>query len=97
MIKIMAILKEKIEEQKLQNKINKVKNCIQASRLQAETDLMELSDRKIQTVESLKDRETSTVLEQLVGLQNKENSIKEQLGVLAQVEKFLFEDIKQEK
>lgn len=97
MIKIMAILKEKIEEQKLQNKINKVKNCIQASRLQAETDLMELSDRKIQTVESLKDRETSTVLEQLVGLQNKENSIKEQLGVLAQIEKFLFEDIKQEK
>lgn len=97
MIKIIAILQEKLEEQKLKNKVNRVKNCIQSARLQAETDLMEISDTKIKIVESLKERETSDVLTDLVDLQKKEDSINQQLFYLDKVEKFLFEEIQQKK
>lgn len=97
MIKIIAILQEKLEEQKLKNKVNRVRNCIQAARLQAETDLMEISDRRIKTVESLKERETSDVMTELLSLRKQENAINEQLLYLEQEEKFLFEEVQQKK
>lgn len=97
MIKIIAILQEKVEEQKLKNKVNRVKNSIQAARLQAETDLMEISDKRIKAVESLKEKETTCVLDALMDIQHRENSIKTQLSELDQVEKFLFEEIQQKK
>lgn len=97
MIKIIAILQEKLEEQKLKNKVNRVKNCIQAAKLQAETDLMEISDKRIKAVESLKEKETTDVLNELMTIQHKENSIKTQLSELDQVERFLFEEIQQKK
>lgn len=97
MIKIIASLQEKLEEQKLKNKVSRVKNCIQAAKLQAETDLMEISDKRIKAVESLKEKETTDVLDELMTIQHKENSIKIKLSELDQVEKFLFEEIQQKK
>lgn len=97
MIKIIAILQEKLEEQKLKNKVNCVRNCIQAARLQAETDLMEIYDKKIKTTESLKERETDDVMSNLVALEANEDSINRQLSYLDKVENFLFEEVQQKK
>jgi len=97
MMKIIAILQEKLEEQKLKNKVNRVRNCIQAARLQAETDLMEIYDKKIKTTESLKERETDDVMSDLVALEANEDSINRQLSYLDKVEKFLFEEVQQKK
>jgi len=96
-MKIIAILQEKLEEQKLKNKVNRVRNCIQAARLQAETDLMEIYDKKIKTTESLKERETDDVMSDLVALEANEDSINRQLSYLDKVEKFLFEEVQQKK
>jgi Tfp pilus assembly protein FimT len=97
MLKIIAILQEKMEEQKLKNKVNRVKNSIQAARLNAETDLMEVADNRIKAVESLKDKDTETVLAALVDLEERENAIRESLQNLDKVEKYLFEEVMQKK
>lgn len=97
MLKIIAILQEKMEEQKLKNKVNRVKNSIQAARLNAETDLMEVADNRIKTVESLKDKDTESVLTELIELENRESAIRESLSSLDKVEKYLFEEVMQKK
>ncbi len=93
MIRLIAILSEKIEEQKMKNKVNRVKNSIQAARLNAETDMMKIADQRIVVIESLKEKETPDVLEQLVQLEADQEVIQNQLRYLDGVEKFLFEDI----
>lgn len=93
MIRLIAILSEKIEEQKMKNKVNRVKNSIQAARLNAETDMMKIADQRIAVIESLKEKETPDVLEQLVQLEADQETIQDQLRYLDGVEKFLFEDI----
>ena len=97
MLNVVAILKEKVEEQKLENKVNRIKNAIQAARLNAETDLMEVADERIKTVETFKDDKTEAVLTKLCDLVSKEKSIKESLENLKEVEDFLFKDIKDTK
>lgn len=97
MMRIIAILSEKIEEQKMKNKVNRVKNSIQAARLNAETDMMKIADQRIATIESLKEKETPDVLEQLVQLEADQEAIQNQLRYLDGVEKFLFEEIQNKK
>lgn len=97
MIRIVAILSEKIEEQKMKNKVNRVKNSIQAARLNAETAMMKIADQRISVIESLKEKETPDVLEQLVQLQAEQEAIQDQLRYLDGVEKFLFEEIQHKK
>lgn len=97
MMRIIAILSEKIEEQKMKNKVNRVKNSIQAARLNAETDMMKIADQRITTIESLKENETPDVLEKLVQLEAGQEAIQDQLRYLDEVEKFLFEEIQNKK
>lgn len=97
MIRIIAILSEKIEEQKMKNKINRVKNSIQAARLNAETDMMQIADRRIAVIESLKEKETPDVLNALVSLEEEQDAIQRNLQYLDNVEKFLFEEIQNKK
>lgn len=91
MKRIIAILKELIEDQKLNNKVKRVENAIQAANLNAETELMEIQDKKIKAVESLKDKDTEDVLKELVSLVEKEKEIKEATDNLAIVKEYLFE------
>ena len=97
MIRIIAILSEKIEEQKMKNKVNRVKNSIQAARLNAETDMMQIADRRIAVIESLKEKETPDVLNALVSLEEEQDAIQRNLQYLDNVEKFLFEEIQNKK
>ena len=82
MIRIIAILSEKIEEQKMKNKVNRVKNSIQAARLNAETDMMQIADRRIAVIESLKEKETPDVLNALVSLEEEQDAIQRNLQYL---------------
>ena len=91
MKRIIAILKELIEDQKLNNKVKRVENAIQAASLNAETELMEIQDKKIKAVESLKDKDTEDVLQELVSLVEKEKEIQEATDNLAIVKNYLFE------
>lgn len=97
MIRIIAILSEKIEEQKMKNKVNRVKNSIQAARLNAETDMMQIADKRIAIIESLKEKETSDVLEALVNCEAELDAVQKNLQYLDNVEKFLFEEIQNKK
>jgi len=97
MIRIIAILSEKIEEQKMKNKVNRVKNSIQAARLNAETDMMQIADKRIAIIESLKEKETPDVLEALVGCEAELDAVQKNLQYLDNVEKFLFEEIQNKK
>lgn len=97
MMRIIAILSEKIEEQKMKNKVNRVKNSIQAARLNAETDSMQIADKRIAIIESLKEKETPDVLEALVNCEAELDSIQKNLQYLDNVEKFLFEEIQNKK
>lgn len=93
MKRIIAILKELIEDQKLNNKVKRVENAIQAASLNAETELMEIQDKKIKAVESLKDKDTEDVLKELVALVEKEKEIQEATDNLAIVKNYLFETV----
>ena len=93
MKRIIAILKELIEDQKLNNKVKRVENAIQAASLNAETELMEIQDKKIKAVESLKDKDTEEVLGELVALVEKEKEIQEATDNLAIVKEYLFETV----
>jgi hypothetical protein len=93
MKRIIAILKELIEDQKLNNKVKRVENAIQAASLNAETELMEIQDKKIKAVESLKDKDTEDVLGELVSLVEKEKEIQEATDNLAIVKNYLFETV----
>jgi lipopolysaccharide biosynthesis regulator YciM len=97
MIRIIAILSEKIEEQKMKNKVNRVKNSIQAARLNAETDMMQIADKRIAIIESLKEKETPDVLEALVNCEAELDAVQKNLQYLDNVEKFLFEEIQNKK
>jgi len=97
MIRIIAILSEKIEEQKMKNKVNRVKNSIQAARLNAETDMMQIADKRIAIIESLKEKETPDVLEALVNCEAELDAVQQNLQYLDNVEKFLFEEIQNKK
>lgn len=97
MIRLIAILSEKIEEQKMKNKVNRVKNSIQAARLNAETDMMQIADKRIAIIESLKEKETPDVLEALVSCEAELDAIQKNLQYLDNVEKFLFEEIQNKK
>lgn len=93
MLRIIAILQEKIEEQKMKNKVSRVKNSIQSCRLNLETDMMELEDKQIKTVESLKDKSTDEVLTALVDIRRKMSALKETSEKLDEVENYLFTEL----
>lgn len=95
MKRITAILKEKLEDVKLNNKVQRVNNALNTIKTNAETDLMELDDQMSNTLELLKDKDVTPneVISKLADLIKRKTEIKEGLDNIKLVEDYINEDI----
>lgn len=93
MKKITAILKDLCKEAELKNKENRVKNAIEAAKLNAETDLMEVDEEMGNIVQELNKENTSAVLERLCYVISKKRATQDAISVLKEVEEYLFSEV----
>lgn len=95
MKRICAILKEKLEDVKLENKVKRVTNALNTAKTNAESDLMEIDDQMSNTLELLKDKDITpnTVIQKLADLIKRKKEIEEGIENINAVEKYINEDI----
>ena len=95
MKRICAILKEKLEDVKLENKVKRVTNALNTAKTNAESDLMEIDDQMSNTLELLKDKDITpnTVVQKLADLIKHKKEIEEGVENINAVEKYINEDI----
>lgn len=95
MKRICAILKEKLEDVKLENKVKRVTNALNTAKTNAESDLMEIDDQMSNTLELLKDKDITpnTVIQKLAELIKRKKEIEEGIENINAVEKYINEDI----
>ena len=95
MKRITAILKEKLEDVKLNNKVQRVTNALNTAKTNAESDLMEVDDQMSGVLETLKDKDVTPneVINKLVELINRKKEIEEGIANIELVDKYINEEI----
>jgi hypothetical protein len=95
MKRICAILKEKLEDVKLENKVKRVTNALNTAKTNAESDLMEVDDQMSSVLETLKDKDVTPneVINKLAELINRKKEIEEGIANIELVDKYINEEI----
>lgn len=95
MKRICAILKEKLEDVKLENKVKRVTNALNTAKTNAESDLMEVDDQMSNVLETLKDKDVTPneVINKLAELINRKKEIEEGIANIELVDKYINEEI----
>lgn len=95
MKRITAILKEKLEDVKLNNKVQRVTNALNTAKTNAESDLMEIDDQMSSVLETLKDKDVTPneVINKLAELINRKKEIEEGIANIKLVNKYINEEI----
>lgn len=95
MKRICAILKEKLEDVKLENKVKRVTNALNTAKTNAESDLMEVDDQMSSVLETLKDKDVTPneVINRLAELINRKKEIEEGIANIELVDKYINEEI----
>lgn len=94
MKRILAILKDKLEDVKLDNKVKRINNALEAAKLNAETDLMETEAKMDEAIAKLSEgAEASTVINELKAAFEKKESIAEGLKTIEAIKNYLNEEV----
>lgn len=94
MKRILAILKDKLEDAKLDNKVKRINNALEAAKLNAETDLMETEAKMDEAIAKLSEgAEASSVINELKGAFEKKAAIAEGLETIEAIKKYLNEEV----
>ena len=94
MKRILAILKDKLEDAKLDNKVKRINNALEAAKLNAETDLMESEAKLDEAIAKLSEgAEASTVINELKAAFEKKESIAESLKTIEAIKNYLNEEV----
>ena len=99
MKRIVAILKGKLEDLKLDNKVKRVENALDAAKLNAETDLMEAQAGMEAAVAKLSEDgvNVTDVINSMKRAIERQREIQEGLNDIDAIKKFLNEEVKVEK
>lgn len=98
MKRILAILKDKLEDAKLDNKVKRINNALEAAKLNAETDLMETEAKMDEAIAELSEgAEASTVINELKAAFEKKEDIAEGLKTIEAIKNYLNEEVTVEK
>jgi len=94
MKRILAILKDKLEDAKLDNKVKRINNALEAAKLNAETDLMETEAKMDEAIAKLSEgAEASTVINELKAAFEKKEGIDEGLKTIEAIKNYLNEEV----
>lgn len=94
MKRILAILKDKLEDAKLDNKVKRVNNALEAAKLNAETDLMETEAKMDEAIAKLSEgAEASTVINELKAAFEKKEGITEGLKTIEAIKNYINEEV----
>lgn len=94
MKRILAILKDKLEDAKLENKVKRINNALEAAKLNAETDLMETEAKMDEAIAKLSEGvEASTVINELKAAFEKKDCIIDGLKTIEAIKNYLNEEV----
>lgn len=94
MKRVLAILKDKLEDAKLDNKVKRINNALEAAKLNAETDLMETEAKMDEAIAKLSEgAEASSVINELKAAFEKKESIAEGLKTIEAIKNYLNEEV----
>ena len=95
MKRIIAILKNKLEDVKLENKCKRVESALNNAKLNAETELLGIEDEMQSAIESLTKTDVSIddVIIKLQSCINRKKEINEGFDTIAEIQKYLNTDI----
>ena len=94
MKRILAILKDKLQDAKLDNKVKRINNALEAAKLNAETDLMETEAKMDEAIAKLSEgAEASTVINELKAAFEKKEGIAEGLKTIEAIKNYLNEEV----
>lgn len=94
MKRILAILKDKLEDAKLDNKVKRINNALEAAKLNAETDLMETEAKMDEAIAKLSEgAEASAVINELKDAYEKKAAIAEGLKTIEAIKNYLNEEV----
>lgn len=94
MKRILAILKDKLEDVKLDNKMKRINNALEAAKLNAETDLMETETKMDEAIAKLSEgAEASSVINELKAAFEKKEDIAEGLKTIEDIKNYLNEEV----
>lgn len=95
MKRIIAILKDKLEDVKLDNKVKRVESALNNAKLNAETELLGIEDKMTATVEKLTERDVNVneVITELQNCINRKKDIEEGLDTIKEISAYLDEEL----
>lgn len=95
MKRVIAILKGKLEEAKLENKVKRITSSINNTKLNAETELLELDSKMDEITDKLseKDVNINDIICQYQTVINRRKEIKDGLDTISEIEKYLNEEV----
>lgn len=94
MKRILAILKDKLEDVKLDNKVKRINHALEAAKLNAETDLMETEAKMDEAIAKLaKGVEASDIIIELKDAFEKKESITDGLKTIEAIKNYLNEEV----
>ena len=95
MKRIIAILKDKLEDVKLDNKVKRVESAFNNAKLNAETELLGIEDKMTAIVEKLteKDVNVNEVITELQNCINRKKDIEEGLDTIKEISAYLDEEL----
>lgn len=94
MKRIIAILKGKLEDVKLENKVKRINNALEAAKLNAETELMETDAKLDEAIVKLSQDATATeVINELKDLFEEKENIEAGLKTIETIRIYLNETV----
>lgn len=95
MKRILAVLKGKLDDARLDNKVKRVMSALNSAKLNAETDLLGIEDSLDEAIKKLAEGdEVTAVLTKLKELFEKRAEIEEGLKTIEKIETYLSTEVK---
>lgn len=94
MKRIIAILKGKLEDVKLDNKVKRIESALNNAKLNAETELLGIEDEMQSVIESLTNTDVniSNVINKLQSCINRKKEINDGLDTIKEISKYLNDE-----
>jgi len=94
MKRIIAILKGKLEDVKLDNKVKRIESALNNAKLNAETELLGIEDEMQSVIESLTNTDVNIngVISKLQSCINRKKEINDGLGTIEEISKYLNDE-----
>lgn len=95
MKRVIALLKGKLEETKLENKVKRITSNINNAKLNAETELLELDSEMDEITDKLSEKDVciNDIICQYQAVINRRKEIKDGLDTISEIEKYLNEEV----